>query len=507
MESVTDKPQAPKTPPASGAPKIITIKRFQISVNVLVQILAALLIVVMVNYLAFNHYKRWDFSRSKKYALAEQTKRVLANLKKPARVIVFFSPAFDIYADVDNLLKEYQYAGKKKVELEFVDPFRNLSRARELQAKYKFGADENVVIVDYDGRHKLVNATEMAEYDSSGAILGQPPKLTAFKGEQALTSALLEIVEARVNKLYLLAGQGEMDLSDEKLKTLKTFIQRQNITIESLNLLNVDAVPKDTGVLFILGAKYDFSEREIKLLTDFWNAKGRLLVCLDPNGVTPRLAKFLEEVGVKPDDDRVLRTVNLGPVTGIVRDVTAVFVDGSPITKQFKGVNTIFLGNTQSLTLNQQSVAAANIRLQPLIQAGEGFWGETSYHIDVNQGDVVYYDIKKDFPAPLTLAVSIEKGALSDTRVQVDSSRMIVIGNADFASNEALTEANVDFLLGCLNWLLAREELISIAPKVSKAFTLNLSNAQISNLATVTMGAIPGLAAFFGLFAWWKRKR
>ena len=37
-------------------------------------------------------------------------------------------------------------------------------------------------------------------------------------------------------------------------------------------------------------------------------------------------------------------------------------------------------------------------------------------------------------------------------------------------------------------------------------YTLNLSNSQISNIAMLTLGAIPGLAAVFGLFAWWKRK-
>jgi hypothetical protein len=507
MESLGSQPHMSDKNPAPSAPKTVSIKRFQIGVNVLVQIATTVLILGMVNYLAFNHYKRWDFSRSQKFALADQTKRVLANLKKPVTIIVFFSPAFDIYSDVDNLLKEYQYAGRKKVEIEFVDPYRNLSRARELQAKYKFGADENVVILDYDGHSKLVNGPDLAEYDSSGAMFGQPPKLTAFKGEQALTSALLEIVEARQNKVYFLGGQGEMELKDAKLTNVKTFIQRQNIKLEALNLLNVDAVPKDASALFIAGAKYDFSEREIKLLKEYWTAKGRLFVCLDPAGLTPRLLAFLGEVGVKPDDDRVLRTVNLGPVTGIVRDVTAVFVEGSPITKQFKGVNSILLGTTQSLTLDARSVAAANIKLQPLLQAGEGFWGETDYNIDVNKGDVVIFDANKDHAAPLTIAASIEKGALSDTRVQVDSSRMIVVGNADFVANDALTEVNVDFLLGGFNWLMAREEIIGVAPKVSKTFNLNLSNPQISKIATLTMGAIPVLAALFGLAAWWKRTR
>ena len=35
----------------------------------------------MVNYLGFEHYRRWDLSRDKKYALSDKTKRFLDSLK------------------------------------------------------------------------------------------------------------------------------------------------------------------------------------------------------------------------------------------------------------------------------------------------------------------------------------------------------------------------------------------------------------------------------------------
>src|SRR5215210_2600792 len=177
-----------------NAPKVFKIKRFTIGINVLVQFIIVIFILGMINYLAFNHYKRWDYSRDKKYALSDQTKRLVRSLKKPVKAVVFFSPtAFSpdvqIYPDVENLLKEYQYASKKKVEVEFVNPARDFARARDLQAKYKFGRNENIVILDYDNRNKVVNASNMAEFDQGNVMYGQPPQLKAFKGEQAITSA------------------------------------------------------------------------------------------------------------------------------------------------------------------------------------------------------------------------------------------------------------------------------------------------------------------------------
>src|SRR5438132_11582962 len=114
--------------PAEKSPtRVFKINRFQIGANVLMQFFALLLILFLVNYLAFGHYKRWDFSRNQKYALSDTTKRLLRSLKKPTKVIVFFTSGSDIYSDLDSLLKEYQYASKKKIDVETVDPYRNLT--------------------------------------------------------------------------------------------------------------------------------------------------------------------------------------------------------------------------------------------------------------------------------------------------------------------------------------------------------------------------------------------
>ena len=141
------------------------------------------------------------------------------------------------------------------------------------------------------------------------------------------------------------------------------------------------------------------------------------------------------------------------------------------------------------------------------MQASEGYWGKADYN--VSQGDEIIFDPKKDRAQPLIIAASVEKGALNDTRVQVDSSRMIVTGNCEFIADASLSEANanLDFTLNAIDWLLDREELIGIAPKESKMFTLNLTEDQIGSIALLTMIAMPGIVALFGIAVWWKRRR
>lgn len=492
--------------PEAKPKKAARIHRFAIAFNVLLQVAIVIFILAGINYIAFKHFKRWDFSRDQKYALSDQTKRLLESLQKPVKIYVFFSPdprvpGGDVFPDVDALLKEYQYAGHGKVEVETINPYKDLSRAKELMAKYKFG-NEDVVVVDYQGHSKLVNASDMAEYDTSGEMYGQEaPKLKAFKGEQALTGAILEVSEEKQNKIYLIGGKGGPELASDDLGAFKAYLERQNLKLDAITLMNIETIPADAKVLMLLGAKYDLTDRELKLLEDYWDKQGRLFIALDPARHTPKLDGFLRQAGINPQDDRVLRTMALGPMTGIVRDVAGIFSDSSPVTKRLKGVDTMFMGQTQSLALTQ--VPAAHT--ESLVTAGEGYWGETKYQDMETTG--VSYDPKEDISAPLTVAASAEKGALPDAAVNVDTSRMVVTGNSEFVANEALTEANVDFVLAGLNWLLNREELIGIAPKAEQQFTLNLTDEQLQRIELLVMVVMPAAVAMVGGFMWAQRRR
>src|SRR5256714_4275465 len=202
------------------------IRRVQIGLNVLAQIILLLFLAAMVNSIAFKHYQRWDFSRDQKYALSDKTNRFLRTIKGKMRDIVFFSPSTPITADVQNLLTEYQYAGKGKIDIERIDPERSLSRAKEMFDKYKVVSDESLLVIDYEGRNKTVKASEMAEIDQSGMAFGEGPRVAAFKGEQALTSALQNLVEGKKNTLGHVPGHKEPPLGEQSSTSiLKTAIR------------------------------------------------------------------------------------------------------------------------------------------------------------------------------------------------------------------------------------------------------------------------------------------
>ena len=497
------------------------IQRLQIGLNVLVQLILIFFLIVSVNWIGFRHYKRWDVSRDQKYALSDKTKRFLDTIKGKMRITVFFSPSTPISADVSSLLTEYQYAAKGKIDIENIDPQRNLSRAKELFDKYKVVSDESLLVIDYEGRNKTVKASDMAEIDQSGMAMGEGPRVTAFKGEQAITSAMIDLVEGKKNTIGYVTGHKEPSIAEPSplamldqqqqagspISLLKTFIENENIKFQELNLFNEPQIPAEIKTVMIIGPQYDLSDREIKLLHDFWNKQGRILLLIDPSAKTPKLSAFLNELGVKVNDDRLMAFVRTGiEELALIRDVQARFLGESPVTKRLANVRAIFFGGTSSITLEPQRVRAANIRLQPLIEAEKGYFAETDYN--TNDQAKLQADAKKAGTPPLTIGVSIEKGGSADERVQMNSSRMVVVNNATFVQNNALTQDQqaLDFVSASANWLLSREQLIGIAPKIPKTLTFSLNEDALRSLRWMILVLMPLVFVVLGTAVWWKRR-
>jgi hypothetical protein len=483
------------------------IRRVQIGFNVLAQIVLILFLAGMVNAFAFKHYARWDFSRDQKYALSDKTKRFLKTIKGKMRIAVFFSPSTPITADVQNLLTEYQYAAKGKIDIEHIDPERNLSRAKELFDKYKVVSDESLLVIDYQGRNKTVKASEMADIDQSGMAFGEGPRVSAFKGEQAITSAMMDLVEGKKNTLGYVLGHKEPPLSENTtISALKAFIESENIKFQELNLFEVGAIPAELKTILIIGPQYDFSDREMKLLREFWDKQGRILFLLDPAAKTPKLDAFLSELGVKVNDDRLMVFLRTGiQELALTRDVQAHFLGGNPVTKRLADVRALFFGGTCSLTLARDRVRAANVRLDPLIQAEKGYFAETDYNSD-NQAK--FQADAKAAGAPPTIGAAVERGASADERVQMNSSRLVLVSNATFVQDNAVTQDQqaLDFISGSVNWLLSREQLIGIAPKISKPLTFSLNEDALRNLRWIVLVGMPLIFALLGAAVWWQRR-
>jgi hypothetical protein len=57
-----------------------------------------------------------------------------------------------------------------------------------------------------------------------------------------------------------------------------------------------------------------------------------------------------------------------------------------------------------------------------------------------------------------------------------------------------------------VNWLLSREQLIGIAPKVPKTLTFSLNEDALRNLRWIILVLLPLVPAVVGGAVWWRRR-
>ena len=186
-----------------------------------------------------------------------------------------------------------------------------------------------------------------------------------------------------------------MQQPESPISVLKTFIENENIKFQELNLFSVDAIPAEIKTVMIVGPQYDFSDREMKMLRDFWNKQGRILLLLDPSAKTPKLDAFLNELGVRVNDDRLMAFVRTGieEMALTARCPGAVLPD-SPITKQLADVRDAVFRRHVFVDAGAGPCAGAEHRARAVVQAEKGYWAE----IDYNSEDQakLQFDAKRD---------------------------------------------------------------------------------------------------------------
>lgn len=501
---------------AANSSKKTSFSRAGIGFGVLVQSVCILFLVATANYIGFNYYKRWDFSRSQKFTLADQTEQVLRQLEMPGlKAIVYFSasslgPDAALYGDVQGLLAQLAFSARGRVNIRQVDPSMDVSAARELQEKYKFDGSQNLLVLDYNGRSKLIPIVDLGEFDTSGMASGEPATLIEFKGESVLTAAIIALQNPEKAKIYFAQGHGET--LQGKLSALGAALSRQNAEVLPINLGLVDRVPENAGALCFVGPRYDLSDSEIKMLRRYWMARGRIVMLLDPDALInmPKLREFLQDAGIHPRPDRVRRLARSDVRPDLVTlfpFVDGVFLPDSPITKRLVGANARLPGATLSLALDDVGAAKKDIQLRGLIQAVEGYWGEIHYEDRTKIG--LEYNDGEDTGEPILIAASAEKGAARDDRTDVAISRLVVVGNSAFVEDDALAQArgaNLDFILSVFNRMLERSKLTGITPKSAQSFSLSLTDTQIRGIALYTLIVIPGAAALLGLVVGFRRR-
>jgi len=447
-------------------------------------------IVVLANILGARHHWRFDLTAAKRHSLSAQTKEVLARLQTPVRILAFLEKGSEDAAKLEDLLREYDYASPK-VTLEIVDPVVEPARAREYGVQYY-----NTVVVESAGKSRKVEPYNIF-------AMGTNPYETEFRGEQAVTRAILDLVHQSGAVVYFLEGHGEGSL-EEDFAELRDFLQGEGYTVKALNLATQGKVPADAAVVVLSGPRRDLAPPEAEAVKHYLAQGGKLLALIDPlPRALPQLDGVLAGLGVA-----LHRDVVVDPQRAFFFDALSPVpvLENHPITEKM-------IQQKVNLVLPRaRSVAAlpakeGRYQVQALLRSSERAWGETDLTAAKASRDA------KDLAGPLNYAVAVSAKAEAKTNSAGGEGETqerplaVVIGNSALARGQAIGfQGNADFLVNSVNWLLGEEQMLTIRPKAEAPRLVQMETGQAALVFYGSTVLLPAAVLFFGLGVWLRRR-
>lgn len=511
-----DSPQE-ANPPAAARP----LNRWGIGTLSIAQTVLLAITLVAANYLSMQYYSRLDLSRAADYTLSQSTRSYLrseavSGREKPIKWIMAMRRTSPFYERVRALAEEYERLAKGRIDLEAVDPMRSPDRMQEITAGFGISLARDMIIIDArtddrpavtenaEGIRVLHPHVKIVIVDDMGvfSVVDRVRKITAFQGEDLLTSRLVESIEGRPRRMALIADKSRLSEEDggSSWRTFEDTLRFQNIELVSLQLAGLEKIPDDVSGVVLAAPKYDFSESEIAVLEQYWmRSRAALLVLVDGGEVPSRLRAFLRSNGVTPRKDRVIAREGDRLVTA----ARGVFTRGVSFTADLAGQATEFGGASSSLDVREGAEDLLNRQIHPmgLVEVAPGFWGET----DFGKGQEKFDEARDNRP-PLHLAAAVIRGAESDDRFAADTARMLVVSNTDFLDQKNHRAENLDFLASSANWLVGREELAGIGPRSLGIYRLPLLESQVSFINRVNLFFLPVFLLVIGAFVWSSRR-
>jgi hypothetical protein len=354
------------------------------------------------------------------------------------------------------------------------------------------------VLIEYGGgespAHSVVRYAELFDVSRAG-----PDELeSSFRGEDAITSALVALRQGKRPKIVFTTGHGEpsIDNADPRTPGLGTWRARlsaMGVDVSEVNLIDAE-IPSETSVVVVVAPKTPFRPDEI----------GRLRVYLDRGGPGMFLLNNQDRTGLED----LLKSHNVEFGKGIVVD-RALSIRGNPrliyvplaagarhpIVDSLANRVALMPASAPLRVLGSGGAAAANNALiaTPMLKTTRQSWAETDQaksSVEFNQG--------VDERGPHIVGVAVTERAKPGGSNEPEP-RLVVLSSPMMADNNFLEaeRTNQDLLMNCIAWLRGRADLQGILP--TKHVALTLAAQPVLRFRLVMVPTVMALIAILGL--------
>jgi ABC-type uncharacterized transport system involved in gliding motility auxiliary subunit len=439
--------------------------------HLLLVVALALGIGTVAQAISERHAVRWDLTPSAAFTLSETSRKTLGLLHGPTELTVFVSR--DESEKTRERLQLFA-AENREFRFEIVDLDRNPGRAREAG-------------IDHYGKALVRNGDRKIVVDAGR--------------EQTIAAGLLLLARGEPTRVAFLAGHGERDLGDGTTPRgygeARGALGDDSYAIGVLDLRREGEVPANVDLVIVAGPRSDLLEPEVKALDGHLSRGGHLLLLLDP-GPLPNVETLLRRHGIR-----------------IAADIVADRAHQLLGADQF----TIAVPGRRAHEMNAPS-APPLFSVARSVSALPGTPGERPIEVAEThpeawairdaetRGGLGEPDETRDRKGPIAVVVAASWRGAEDRQ-----SRLVVVGDSDFASNAFLDLlGNRDLFLNAVSWLTSAGELVAARSPAEgtalKPFSpMFVTRADSRALFLLLVVAEPGLFLGIGALVVFRRSR
>lgn len=454
----------------------LALKGGSYSLFVTAVVLAILIVVnIFVSSLP-SALTKYDISSSKLYSITSNTKVVINNLQQD--ITIYWVVQADMEDSIiENLLSKYESLSSRievvKKNPDVFPTFTELYTDEDVP--------NNSLIVESGDRYRYISYNDIyeTEYDSYSYSY----VVSGFDGEGAITSAIDYVVTDELPQLYVLEGHGEAELP----ATFADSIEKENIELNSLSLLTLDAVPEEADAVVIYAPQSDISEAERNILADYAAKGGKLLVMAGPvaGSELSNLNSLLSDYAVSVNEGFVVEGDRSYYISGypysLVPDLLSSDITDPLINENYYAILPI----AQGLTVGSTEKGIVTELMTTSYDAFSKVDGFELTGYEYEEGDIY---------GPFALAVSIETAG---------EGRIVWFAVSDFLDdvyNAYSSGANVDLAMNALSSLIGESEAMAIRSKSLDYNYLTISESSASLLKTLMIGVFPILYLGVGIY-------
>jgi len=445
----------------------------------------AIAILGMLGFLSTRYHVRWDWSEQGVHSLSDQSLKVLEGLDRDVEAVALFAP-LDA-GPVRELLDRYDYASDRFKVVAFADP----NARPDLLQKYGITPERL-------GR----GLVRISQGDESVDV--------SDVTEENVTNAMVKLSRTTEKKVYFLEGHNERPIEGTDASEKEGYsraadaLRNENYQVAKLLLASVGEVPADADVVVAAGPTRPFLREERQALRRYVEGGGAVMVLVDPRANTD-ITEDLEDWGVAVGDDIVVDR-NLAVFGRATTPFAGSYSPEHEITRDMR--DTALFHVVRSVTAKPDAKAS----LTEIVFTGSDSWAERDLDRFFSEGSAELGDEDLKGPVPIAVAGTLDAAPAAPAEgaeaPEPHAGRLVVFGDADFASNEMIDAyLNRDLFVNSANWLLGDIEAISVRPNRSRPSRFQPTAEEFQRIRLLSLFALPEALAVLGVLMWWSRRQ